>query len=37
MNASVSSVETRVSLWFAILSPLIGVLFGMLAAFVFNH
>ena len=30
-------IVERVSLWFAILSPLLGILVGMLAVFVFSH
>jgi len=32
-----SIAEWNFSLWFALLSPLIGILFGMLKVFLFYH
>jgi hypothetical protein len=36
MNKRGSIAEWRVSLWFVMLSPLLGILLGMLAIFVFS-
>jgi hypothetical protein len=36
MNRDQPIAEWRVSLWFAVFSPLLGILFGMLALFVFS-
>jgi hypothetical protein len=37
MNTREVSAEWRVSLWFAMLSPLLGILVGMLTVFLLSN
>ena len=37
MKECEATVESQFSLWFAMLSPVLGILLGMLAAFVFSN